>query len=64
MTDRAAYRTRWAHAYRALVDADPDREGRYEPVRLASADSWDGAERLTDDAIAARVDALTRDGQR
>jgi hypothetical protein len=55
----AAYRNRWANAYRALVTEQPHREGRYEPVRVASAASWDSGERLTDDAIRTRVQELT-----
>jgi len=60
LTDRAAYRNRWADAYRALVAEQPHRVGRFEPVRVASAASWDSGERLTDDDIHIRVEVLTR----
>ncbi len=60
LIDRAAYRNRWADAYRALVAKQPHRFGRFEPVRVASAASWDSGERLTTDQIRNRVEELTR----
>jgi hypothetical protein len=58
--DRAAYRNLWADAYRALVSERPGREERYERVRVASAESWDSGERLSEDEIRDRVELLTR----
>ncbi|WP_329484178.1 hypothetical protein OG555_18675 [Kribbella sp. NBC_01484] len=58
--ERAAYRNLWADAYRALVSEHPDREQRYERVRIASAESWDSGERLSEDEIRDRVEVLTR----
>lgn len=54
----AAYRHRWVLAYRALVAGGE--QPRFEPVRVASWDSWQKDERLTDEQIAARVEELTR----
>jgi hypothetical protein len=60
--ERATYRNRWADAYRRMVDLDPERGGRFERVRVASAESFDRGERLTDMEIAHRVEQLTRPG--
>lgn len=61
--ERAAYRNRWADAYRLLVLKRPDRAGRFEPVRVASAANWDRGERLTDEQIKTQVEELTRGKQ-
>ena len=60
VNDRAAYRNLWADAYRTLVSEHSDREQRYERIRIASAQSWDRGERLSEDEIRDRVEALTR----
>jgi hypothetical protein len=60
LLERAAYRNRWADAYRDLVTKSPDLGLRFERVRRASAESWDRDERLTDDAIYERVEGLIR----
>ena len=54
----AAYRHRWVLAYREIVARGE--QPRFEPVRVASWDSWQKDERLTDEQIAARVEELTR----
>lgn len=55
----AAYRHRWVIAWRDLTAKDPSRVGRFEPVRLASLDSYASGETLTDQQIAHRVRKLT-----
>jgi len=60
LLDRAAYRNRWADAYRDLVNKNPDLGLRFERIRRASAESWDRDERLTDAAIYERVEGLIR----
>ena len=55
----AAYRHRWVLAYRKLCGV-ADVRLRFEPVRVASWDSWQKEECLTDEQIAARVEELTR----
>jgi hypothetical protein len=60
LLDRAAYRNRWADAYRELRARHPDLGLRFDRVRRASAESWDRDERLTDAAIYERVEELTR----
>lgn len=59
--EQAAYRHRWVLAWRELVAREPERAGRFEPVRVASLESYARGERLTDAQIAERVEQLTRE---
>lgn len=57
---QAAYRHRWVEAWRDLISREPDRRGRFEPVRVASLESFAQGEQLSDEQIVARVEELTR----
>ena len=54
----AAYRHRWVLAYRAREETLGHRPP-FEPVRVASLESWQSGVLLTDEEIADRVEELT-----
>jgi hypothetical protein len=54
----AAYRHRWVLAYRDRTEKLGHRP-KFEPVRVASWESWQSGVLLTDEEIAARIEELT-----
>lgn len=55
----AAYRHRWVLAYWGRC-GQLGRRPEFEPVRVASWESWQSGALLTDEEITARVEELTR----